>query len=377
MNEKIFRDYQLVLPEMESAGTLVVRGTRIAAIETRASSPSSAAHKEYLLPGLIELHSDTLENCAAPRPGVDWPLDLAVVHQDRLLVSAGITTACNALAIRDIPRSMLAAARVSQLIGAVTRAQAAGRLMADHYLHLRCELTCRSTPEVLAQHLAHPSLMLVSLMDHRPGQRQFQSRASLDRYYFGKYGMSATEVDIFLQAGLLTEEEIDENRCRIVALTQSCGRLLASHDDTTTVHVQEAIREGVRISEFPTTPEAAQSARDHGIAVMMGAPNLVLGASHSGNLSSLEAARAGLLTLLSSDYAPHSLLPAVFRLTQTLGISLAAALKTVTQVPAALLSMADDRGSLEIGKRADFITVRLDNSIPLITSVFVGGKRAA
>lgn len=376
MNEQVFRDYQLVLPETVSAGTLVVQGARIAAIETRASS-SSASHKEYLLPGLIELHSDTLENCAAPRPGVEWPLDLAVVHQNRLLLSAGITTACNALAIRDVPQSAPTAERVARLVGAVTRAQAAGRLMADHCLHLRCELTCSSAPDVLEQYLTHSSLLLVSLMDHRPGQRQFQSRTSLDRYYFGKYGMSSPEVDIFLKTGLLMEEEVDENRHRIVAMAQSCACLLASHDDTTATHVQEALQDGVCISEFPTTPEAAQSARYHGLAVAMGAPNLALGGSHSGNLSSLEAARSGLLTLLSSDYAPHSLLPAVFRLAQTLEISLAAALKTVTQVPAALLSMAEDRGSLEIGKRADFITVRVDDSVPLITSVFVAGQRVA
>ena len=389
MNEQVYRNYRLVLPGTEFLGTLVVRDGRIAEIEPDSQAMAGAHIRagvdgdgQYLLPGLMELHTDTLENCAMPRPGVAWPLDLAVVHQDRLLLNAGITTACNALAIRDVPHAAPAAERISELVAAMTQVQAAGRLLADHRLHLRCELTCPAAPDVLEHFLAHPSLAypslaLVSLMDHRAGQRQFQSHEALCRYYFGKYGLSAPEVAQFLQASLRTDEEISENRRRIVALAKMSGCLLASHDDATTAHVQAACEEGAHISEFPTTPEAAQAAHHRGLAVLMGAPNLIIGGSHSGNLSSLEVARRGILTLLSSDYAPHSLLPAVFRLTRDLGIPLSTALETVTRAPAELLSLSKDRGSLEIGKRADLITVQVNDLVPLITSVMVAGRRVA
>jgi alpha-D-ribose 1-methylphosphonate 5-triphosphate diphosphatase len=152
---------------------------------------------------------------------------------------------------------------------------------------------------------------------------------------------------------------------------------LASHDDTEPEHVDEALRDGVSIAEFPTTTEAADALHAVGIKVLMGAPNLVRGGSHSGNVATSDLARAGRLDVLSSDYIPASLLMAALMLpAKAPGIDLAAAIRTVTKTPAEAVGL-DDRGEIALGRRADIIRVRAVGDVPVVRSVWRTGNRVA
>jgi alpha-D-ribose 1-methylphosphonate 5-triphosphate diphosphatase len=212
-------------------------------------------------------------------------------------------------------------------------------------------------------------------MDHTPGQRQFRDIEKLRTYYRGKLSMSESELDVFFAERIaLREANSDRHRRAIVERARKAGIKLASHDDTTLEHVAESLGDGVAIAEFPTTAEAARASAEGGIAVMMGAPNIIRGGSHSGNVAAIELARAGTLDVLSSDYVPASLLHAAFELPRLVaGLSLPAAIATVTANPAAAAGL-DDRGVIEAGRRADLVRVHR-GPVPVVRGVWRGGVR--
>jgi alpha-D-ribose 1-methylphosphonate 5-triphosphate diphosphatase len=333
---------------------------------------------DYLLPGLIELHTDNLEQCISPRPKVRWPLDAAVVYHDRELISAGVTTVCDAIAVGDITPTSMRLTQFAPMINAITHAQSNDRFAADHRLHLRCELAYEHVCSVTEQFVDHPLLSLVSLMDHTPGQRQFAKVEKYREYYMGKHGITEEQMDVFIQSRIEAQQQyVQQNRHRLVALMRSQGVALASHDDATVEQVQEAVEDGAAIAEFPTTLDAAKASHQHGLKVLMGAPNLVLGGSHSGNISALELLEHDLVDLFSSDYVPQSLLQAMFLMVYHTDKPLYEAAKLFTLNPAKAIGLESDRGSLEVGKRADFITVHDDGMVPRLTAVIRTGQRVA
>src|SRR5262249_13352866 len=207
---------------------------------------------------------------------------------------------------------------------------------------------------------------LVSLMDHTPGQRQFRDERKLRDYYCGKSGgLTDAELDVLFARRLAYQAaHAEANFHALVDLAKAHAVPLASHDDTTLEHVRQAVVDEVAIAEFPPTIEAAAALHEAGVRVLMGAPNLVRGALHAGNVATAELAAAGLLDVMSSDYMPASLLAATLRLPRVVpGISLAAAVRTVTKTPAEAVGL-DDRGELAPGKRADLIQVRVAGEVP-------------
>jgi alpha-D-ribose 1-methylphosphonate 5-triphosphate diphosphatase len=167
------------------------------------------------------------------------------------------------------------------------------------------------------------------------------------------------------------------HRAHIARRAAELGLALASHDDATLAHVEEAVADGVAIAEFPTTLEAAAAAHDAGLAILMGAPNVVRGKSHSGNISATDLVRAGLLDILSSDYVPYALLQAAFILPQRVdGLTLPQALATVTLNPARAARL-EDRGQIAAGKRADLVRVAVINGLPVVRGVWRGGRRVS
>ena len=382
MKEQVFTNYRLQLPNEEILGTLVVRDGRIADIQPGIVSGDITNRQdgqgEYLLPGLIELHTDNLERCFSPRPGVRWPLAAATANHDRDLAAAGITTVCDAIAVGDADPTSLRATEYVPMIDAIHQRQQAGDLKIDHRLHLRCELAFEDVADVTGEYIEHPMLSLISLMDHTPGQRQFAKMEKFREYYMGKHGITEAEMETFIANRLEAQERhADESRQALVALAQKHQVALASHDDTTVEHVQQAVAEGAVISEFPTSLAAAKAARENQLKVLMGAPNLVLGGSHSGNVSALELAKLDLVDLISSDYVPHSLLHSIFLLAAALQKPIYETMRPVTINPAEAIGLEGDRGSLEIGKRADLLTLTLNNNIPQLTSVISQGQRVA
>jgi alpha-D-ribose 1-methylphosphonate 5-triphosphate diphosphatase len=360
-------------------GTVHVDGEHIAGIAGGGGAGRGAVDLEgdYLIPGAVELHTDVLEHHATPRPGVRWPLAAAVVAHDAQLAAAGITTVLDGLAVGYVFDSGRRPEDPRPLAAAVRAAQAAGLLRCEHFLHMRCEVSTEHVVEHFAPFAADPLVRLVSLMDHTPGQRQFLSVEKYRQYFQGKYGLSDRQVD-----ALIAQRRRDQARFRdghvaaLVALCQKRGLAMASHDDATAAHVEEAAQAGMTSSEFPTTLEAARAARDHGLAVLAGGPNLVCGGSHSGNVAAAELAAHGLVDAVSSDYVPASLLHAVFLLHRRHRVGLPEAVAAATAVPARRVGL-DDRGEITPGRLADLVRVHLVDDIPLIRGVWRRGRRIA
>lgn len=378
MTEAIFTNYRLQLPNEEVLGTLVVRNGVIADIQPGVVSQGHNGNGDYLLPGLVELHTDNFEQRLSPRPKVRWPMDVAAIYHDRDLAAAGITTVCDAIAVGDITPTSMRMTQFDPMIETIYQGQRAGRFAVDHRLHLRCELGYESVHEVTATYANHPLLTMISLMDHTPGQRQFAQIDKYKEYYQGKHGVSDDQMADFIQDRIEAQQRHAEvNRRKLVALSQAHDICLASHDDATPEHVQESLQDGAKIAEFPTTLDAAKAAHSHGLQVLMGAPNLILGKSHSGNVSAMELVAKALVDIISSDYVPQSLLQAMFLITQQQQTPLYEAMRLFTSNPARAIGLESDRGSLEMGKRADLITVHHDGTVPRLTSVHRQGRRIA
>jgi alpha-D-ribose 1-methylphosphonate 5-triphosphate diphosphatase len=377
MTETVFTNARIVLTHEIVSGTLVVRdGHVFEIIEGEVDSADEDLNGDYLIPGLVELHTDHLENHYHPRPGVAWPPIPAVMAHDAQIVSAGITTVFDALRAGTFDPGDLSAHHAKALSSAIREAQTAGHLRAEHFIHLRCELPCPDTAESAAMTAETGFLHLISMMDHTPGARQFVSIDKFKEYYLGKKLILPEKMDDYIaERRAYQAQYAGDNKRSILALARDLNVRLASHDDATEAHVEEAIADGVSIAEFPTTREAAQVAHRNGLAVLMGAPNVVRGKSHSGNISAAEVASGGHLDVLSSDYVPSSLLPAVFRLAEEVEhLDLPQALRLITLNPARAAGL-EDRGSIAPHRRADLVQVKRVDGIPMVRRVWRGGER--
>jgi alpha-D-ribose 1-methylphosphonate 5-triphosphate diphosphatase len=197
---------------------------------------------------------------------------------------------------------------------------------------------------------------IVSLMDHTPGERQFRDFSKLWDYMGSKRGMTTAEFDDHIaQMRAIREQLGDRHETGAVAAARRYGATLASHDDTTAGQVTVSAGHGAHFAEFPTTVEAAKACHAHGIKVMMGAPNLIRGGSHSGNVAARDLALARLLDIVSSDYVPSSLLSSALMLGDLWG-DMSRGIATVTAAPADAVGLTD-RGHLVPGARADVIRV--------------------
>ncbi|WP_029004332.1 alpha-D-ribose 1-methylphosphonate 5-triphosphate diphosphatase [Azorhizobium doebereinerae] len=377
--EQVFANARIVLADGEMTGHVHVSGGVIRAVDTGAV-PAGAQDLEgdYLIPGLVELHTDHVEGHLAPRPKVRWNPLSAVLAYDAQIATSGITTVFDSLRVWPDKRAVGMDGDAPVLLEAFAAARAAGALRADHRVHLRCEVATDTVVEDTAAILAAHEVHLISLMDHTPGQRQFASTEHFRSYYKKKSGISDDELDVIVATRLDYHTRLSRpNRQGLVALAHPRGIVLASHDDATPEHVAEAIGDGLAIAEFPTTLEAARLSHEAGIRVLMGAPNLVRGGSHTGNASAEDLARRGLLDILSSDYVPASLLWAPFDLVRRVpAIPLAAALRLVTKNPADAAKLTD-RGEIAPGKRADLVRVRLAGEVPVARAVWREGARVA
>ncbi|PSN18175.1 phosphonate metabolism protein PhnM [filamentous cyanobacterium CCP5] len=378
MFEQVYTNFRLQLPDAEVLGTLVVRDGCIADIQPGTVAQGVDGNGDYLMPGLVELHTDNLEQCISPRPKVRWPLDVATIYHDRHMAAAGITTVCDAIAVGDITPTSLRMTQFGAMIDAIHQAQEAGRLSVNHRLHLRCELGYEQVHDVTASYASHPLLALISLMDHTPGQRQFVRVDKYKEYYMGKHGVTEAEVGALIQSRIENQQRHALiNRRRLVELSRREHIPLASHDDATPDHVEESLQDGAVIAEFPTTLAAAKLAHHQGLKVLMGAPNVILGQSHSGNVSAMDLADLDLVDIISSDYVPQSLIQAMFLIADRQQKPLHQAMRLFTQNPAEAIGLGGDRGSLEIGKRADLITLHHDGTVPRLTSVICQGRQVA
>ena len=379
-NEIILTNTHIILSNEIIYGSVKIRDGCISEIDDQPTSIKNSIDLEgdFLLPGLIELHTDNLERHCVPRPSVLWPFHSAVIAHDAEIASAGITTVFDAIAVGG---AMLNKDRDTVLIDAADAVRDAVTdkvLRVDHYLHMRCEVASTNVIELFNNFCEEPLVQLVSLMDHTPGERQFVDEAKLKVYYQGKYGLSDSEFDkMVIERKELQAKYSKKHRLEISSMCKNIGVTTATHDDATEAHIKEAITLGATISEFPTTVEAASAASSAGMSTIMGGPNVVRGGSHSGNVSAADLSYKGLLDALSSDYVPSSLLYGAFLLSDKQGLSLPDAIATVTTNPARMANF-NDRGEIKAGFRADLIQVkRCTDGTPIVRKTFKLGERVA
>jgi alpha-D-ribose 1-methylphosphonate 5-triphosphate diphosphatase len=373
--ETVITNAKLVLADEVRLGSVLIRDGMIADI----SGPTASGEDfegDYLLPGLVELHTDHLENHYKPRPLVRWNPMAAVQAHDAQVAASGITTVFDALRIGLDEDADVTVQDMRALADAISGGVAGNRLRADHFIHLRCEVSAPDCLVSLASFDNDPQVRLASLMDHAPGQRQFAKMENYKIYYQGKLKMSDEKFALFCERRIRESETYSaKHRAAIAAWSQTRGVVLASHDDATLAHVDDAIEQGIRVAEFPTTAEAARASREAGMAVLMGAPNIVRGSSHSGNVSARDLASEGLLDILSSDYVPFSLMQAVFSLADAVEqVSLPQAVALVSRQPAKAAGL-EDRGEIAISKRADLARVLVEDHVPVVRSVMRQGRR--
>lgn len=369
----------IVLPDRVIHGYIALDEGRIVEVgEGKAPGKGIDLEGDYVVPGLIELHTDHLESHYAPRPKVRWHPLGAVLSYDAQIAASGITTVFDSLrAGVDIDGGGLGG-ELLDLASAIDHARRHGLFRCEHLTHLRCEVPSPDVVETVSAYLSRHPVGLLSLMDHTPGQRQFRDLDKYFNYYGGKTGKTADEIRrAIAEKQKVNGERASANRPALIALAREHGIPLASHDDTTLDEVRQSIEEGVVLAEFPTTQDSARACHDHGITIVMGAPNLIRGGSHSGNVAAETLARDGMLDILSSDYVPASLLMAAFELPRRVSaISLADAIRTVTKTPADATGLAD-RGEIAPGKRADLVRVHLAGDVPVVRRVWRDGRAIA
>ena len=380
MIETVFANAKIITENAIIHGTLMFADGVIRSIDSGRRVPLGAIDCEgdYVAPGLIELHTDNLERHLTPRPKVNWPKRAAVLGHDRELAGAGITSVFDALRVGSEAdqksHGYLRYARetVDHILDQINHRA----LKVSHHIHLRAELCTETLVEELYEFSDNDRVRLVSLMDHTPGQRQFRDLSKHREYLVGKHGYNDAEVEAhWTKLRELQTLYLEKNRAATVAYATEVGAILASHDDTTLDDVLESDRLGITVAEFPTTLEAAEACRAKAQFIVMGAPNIVRGGSHSGNVAAQELARGGLLDILSSDYVPAALLNAAVSL-GTLLEDMAAGIRTVTACPADAVGF-DDRGRIAPEKRADLVRFAMHDGLPIIKSVWSRGQRIA
>ena len=378
MTQRVIKNARIVTATEDFTGCLVIEAGAISSVARGDTSVAGAEDwaGDWLLPGLVELHTDNLEKHLGPRPGVLWNAHSATVMHDALCAAAGITTVLDSIVIGDMDQGGTRSQTQHVSIQALHECRDEDLLRVEHLLHLRCEISAPDIVAAFEQYADDSLLELVSVMDHTPGQRQWRDLSKYRRYAERNGSFKDAEYEaLVIERREHQERYAIPNRAAVIAASHARSVPIASHDDTEVCHVEQAKEERIAISEFPTTVAAAQAARAAGIDIVMGGPNLVQGGSHSGNVSAAELARLDLLDIFSSDYVPASLLQSAFLLRDSVGWSMPKAIKTVTRNPAHAIGLLD-RGEIMAGLRADLIRVRMSGDMPIVRGAWVRGERA-
>ncbi len=365
----------IVLQDAVMRGTVRIRGGAILEVQPCISSAPAALDLDgdYLLPGAVDLHTDNLERQVQPRAGTRWPSRSALLAHDAQCAAAGVTTVLDALCVGDLGFDEDRPRTCAEGIADLTEMAPTGLLKSEHYLHFRCELPAEGMLDLLAIVADHKLLRMVSLMDHTPGVGQY---SDLARYRTMRLrdGEAAEAIETRITTLQAQRARLrDRNRAGLLAMMR--GRaLLASHDDRTETEVAENLADGIPIAEFPVTQRAARAAQLGGQSVIAGAPNLVRGGSHTGNVAVRDLLRAGLVNALASDYVPGSMVEAAFLSADEAAIGLPRAVALISDAPARIAGFTD-RGRIEAGLRADLVRVRIHQGAPVVRQVWLSGER--
>ena len=367
----------LVLPDkLIENGWLLIEDARIAGLGESATAPAQVERKidglgHFLMPGLIDLHSDAIERQVEPRPEVIFDTHIALGEIDRRLASAGITTEFHAISLDDNEFGTRSVNFVHDLAHNI-------KLETDnlvrHEIHARFELTSQNGFETIKKLIKTREVRLISLMDHTPGQGQYKSEEGFREYIKRTVHMSDEKIDEWIIMKKAQKAMVPERIATVTRLAQEAGLAIATHDDDTAEKIAVWPKLGVTMAEFPTTMEAATAAHKLGLVVCMGAPNVLRGKSSGGNISAMATIQAGVCDALCADYYPAAMLGATFKLVTHHILSLPQAVQLVTLNPAKAVGLHQDFGSLEVGKIADIILVKATARNPRVLRLFVDGQ---
>ena len=374
--ETILTNARLVLPDAVLDGTIVLRGAEIVAIEPGRSSAPGALDLDgdFVLPGVVDVHTDNLERQVLPRALARWPSRSAMVAHDAQCAAAGVTTILDALCLGDLGFDPGRIQTFRDGVADLDSLTPSGLLKSEHYLHLRCELPAVDTLDCFETVADHPLVRMISLMDHSPGVGQY-ANIGFYRNLRRRGGLDEDQIDRRIAELQAQRARLREpNRRALLDRVRGRGIALASHDDRTVEEIAENARDGITVSEFPVTMAAAEAAKAAGMDVIAGAPNLVRGGSHSGNIAAADLLRSGWVDVFASDYVPPALIEAAFRVAREGLAPLPEAVAMVTARPADMSGLPD-RGRLVEGKRADLVRVRLHETLPVVRQVWCGGER--
>jgi alpha-D-ribose 1-methylphosphonate 5-triphosphate diphosphatase len=372
----ILTNARIVLEGEIIHGTVVLDGEAIREVQPGRSNAPGALdlQGDVLMPGVVDVHTDNLERQVQPRSNARWPSRSAMLTHDAQCAVSGVTTVLDALCLGDLGFDKERITTFRDGVRDLDALADTGLLKSEHFLHLRCELPAPDLLELFEPVADHPRVRMVSLMDHCPGVGQY---ANLDRYRAmrRREGVPSELIEQrILELQAQRAEMREPNRRRLLERMAGSAVVLASHDDRTEEEVEENHRDGIGISEFPVSMVAAKAARARGMRVIAGAPNIVRGGSHSGNVSAAALVRERAVDGLASDYVPASLVEAAFACVGQAGISLVDGVALVTAHPAAMARL-DDRGRIARGKRADLVRVREHEGIPVVRQVWRAGER--
>ena len=358
--DRVLEDSVLIVEDgcIKTYGSIVPRGREI------------NCNGAMILPGLVDLHGDALEKEIEPRPGVYFPIEMALRQIDLRCACNGITTAFHAISFAGDELGIRNPAMAEEIVNSLHKH--ARDLRADHRLHCRYEITDVESLGRVRSLVESRSVSLLSFMDHTPGQGQFRSVESYHNFLKKTYSTDASALEE------MTRRKQDAGKGsfeRITTMSESAreaGVCLASHDDDCIEKINALHEQGVRISEFPINLETALHARDKGWSAMVGAPNLMRGKSSGNGLSAEEGLRHGVADILVSDYSPAAMLPALFRAVDIGLMDLPTAVSLASRNPARAVGL-DDRGEIKEGLRADLIAVRWANTLPIVENVWKEG----
>lgn len=368
----------LVTPDrvIENGSLQVVCGRIVALREGKMAGdgPAIDAAGAMLIPGFVDIHSDANEKAIHPRPRAQFPADLALQELDKVMAVCGVTTIYHCVAFSNGQKGLRAVQAARSLIQSIVAC--ADRLLCNTRIHLRYDITLIDALPVVARLIDQGAVGLFSFMDHTPGQGQFATYAAFRDYLGRHHQYTEEEVQTVVQKRIADREAVNDDDLMALGLyCQSRGVPMASHDDDTPEKVARLQAMGVTISEFPVTLAAARSANRLGMRVAMGAPNLLMGKSTNDNLTAMAAAREGLLDIVCSDYTPMTLLHAALKLFRSGLMTLPRAVARFSLNPALAAGIADETGSLSVGKAADMVLVDTGSPIPRVLKTFVAGRQ--
>jgi alpha-D-ribose 1-methylphosphonate 5-triphosphate diphosphatase len=372
----IIHNARLVTPTgIREAASLRVADGRIAEIRDGdlAGSRTIDAQGHYLFPGFVDLHSDAIEKGIEPRPNTFFPVDIAVFELDKKIAACGITTMYHSLSFAEMEVGLRSNSTAAGIIREIS--QFRHRLKVNTKVHARFEITDLGAVPYLQGLIRDGLIHLFSFMDHSPGQGQFRDISSYKNYYGRVYGKSDLEMDGIIDRKQRSKEgDAPQAIERLVGLCRENGIAIASHDDDSRDKIEWLHDLGIAMTEFPVTIEAVRAARELGISVCLGSPNVVRGQSQARNLSARDAISWGFGDILCSDYSPMTMLHAVLTLERLKILPLHEAVNMVSLNPARAVGIADQTGSLEVGKDADMLIVDHSDEFPRILKTFVGGR---